>query len=155
VRREECPVSQDRSVVDRRTKWCANPSRFPLGGIRPTPETPSPILVRFHSRVPRNYFCLPLTSPIFAFMISPIPGTWRRRPLLLHVDQPLYHFVVLSISSISSRVGKPTSASFEASTRSVLPDLIYLIFKGVSKYLEEIVARIDTARLNHLYIDQI
>jgi hypothetical protein len=37
-------------------------------------------------------------------------------------------------------------------TRSVLPNLIYFLFKGVSEYLEEIVARIDTPRLNNLSI---
>ena len=37
-------------------------------------------------------------------------------------------------------------------TRSVLPDLVYFFFKGVSEYLEDIVARIDTPRLDHLSI---
>jgi hypothetical protein len=37
-------------------------------------------------------------------------------------------------------------------TRPVLPNLIYFFFKGVSEFLEEIVARIDTPRLSSLSI---
>ena len=35
-------------------------------------------------------------------------------------------------------------------TRSILPALTWFKFKGVSEYLEELVARIDTPRLHHL-----
>jgi F-box-like len=38
------------------------------------------------------------------------------------------------------------------STRSVLPALTHFWFKGVSEYLEVVVTRIDTFRLNKLYI---
>ena len=37
-------------------------------------------------------------------------------------------------------------------TRSVIPVLTYFSFKGVSEYLEELVARIDTPQLNRLFI---
>jgi hypothetical protein len=37
-------------------------------------------------------------------------------------------------------------------TRSILPGLTMIIFKGASEYLEEILARIDAPRLNELYI---
>jgi hypothetical protein len=37
-------------------------------------------------------------------------------------------------------------------TRSILPGLTMIIFKGASEYLEEILARIDVPRLNELYI---
>ena len=37
-------------------------------------------------------------------------------------------------------------------TRSVLPILIYFSFKGVCEYLEDLVACIDTPRLNELFI---
>jgi hypothetical protein len=37
-------------------------------------------------------------------------------------------------------------------TRSVLPALTYLVFKGVNEYLEELLARIDTPGLHQLYI---
>ena len=37
-------------------------------------------------------------------------------------------------------------------TRSILPSLTKIEFKGVSEYLEEILARIDASRLNKLHI---
>jgi hypothetical protein len=37
-------------------------------------------------------------------------------------------------------------------TRSILPGLTMIIFKGASEYLEDILARIDAPRLNELYI---
>jgi hypothetical protein len=37
-------------------------------------------------------------------------------------------------------------------TRSILPNLTMINFKGTSEYLEEILARIDTPRLNELHI---
>jgi hypothetical protein len=37
-------------------------------------------------------------------------------------------------------------------TRSVLPDLTFVSFKGVSEYLEDLVSSIDAPQLNHLII---
>ena len=45
-----------------------------------------------------------------------------------------------------------TSRRLPPSTRSVLPILSYFRFKGVAEYLEDLVARVDAPRLNHLEI---
>ena len=46
----------------------------------------------------------------------------------------------------------PASRRPPPSTRSVIPVLTYFSFKGVSEYLEDLVACIDTPRLNHFCI---
>jgi hypothetical protein len=46
----------------------------------------------------------------------------------------------------------PASRRLPPSTRSVLPLLTYFEYKGVSEYLEELVARIDSPRLDYLRI---
>jgi len=38
-------------------------------------------------------------------------------------------------------------------TRSVLPALTFFLYKGDSKYLEDLLARIDTPQLDHLKIE--
>jgi hypothetical protein len=63
-----------------------------------------------------------------------------------------------SLERLSLDFHSPRSCPDQASrrppplTRSVLPVLRYFTFKGVSKYLEDLVARIDAPRLNHLSI---
>ena len=63
-----------------------------------------------------------------------------------------------SLSSFSLEFQSPRSCPDQASrrpppsTRSVLPLLTYFEFRGVSEYLEDLVARIDAPRLNSLYI---
>jgi len=45
---------------------------------------------------------------------------------------------------------EPSSRRLLPRTRFILPALTYLIFKGVSEYLEDLIARIDTPTLGHL-----
>ncbi|KAI9453335.1 hypothetical protein F5148DRAFT_479661 [Russula earlei] len=44
----------------------------------------------------------------------------------------------------------PSSQRLLPSTRAVLPALVYFSFKGVSEYLEDLIARIDAPTLEHL-----
>ena len=63
-----------------------------------------------------------------------------------------------SLSSFSLKFQSPRSCPDQTSrrpppsTRSVLPVLTKIPFKGVSEYLEDLVARIDAPRLNEVYI---
>ena len=60
---------------------------------------------------------------------------------------------LLEIEFLSHRsFPDPASRRPPPSTRSVIPVLTYFSFKGVSEYLEELVARIDTPQLNRLFI---
>ncbi|KAF8483353.1 hypothetical protein DFH94DRAFT_689846 [Russula ochroleuca] len=73
--------------------------------------------------------------------------------------------MVAALSTLTSleifqlRFQSPQSRPHRASrrppplTRSVLPVLSQLIFEGVSEYLDDLAARIDTPRLERLYID--
>jgi hypothetical protein len=66
-----------------------------------------------------------------------------------------------SLSSLTLEFRSPRSCPDRASrrpppsTRSVLPILGYFRFKGITEYLEDLVARIDAPRLNKLNISSI
>ena len=60
-------------------------------------------------------------------------------------------FLSLRFQSFISRPGR-ASRRQPPSTRSVLPFLTHIFFKGASEYLDDIVDAIDTPRLDHLSI---
>ena len=59
--------------------------------------------------------------------------------------------VALSIGFESPR-SRPDQIGMPPPTRAVLPTLTYFVFKGVNEYLEVLIARIDTPKLNKLII---
>ena len=56
------------------------------------------------------------------------------------------------IIKFQSATRRPASA-LPPATRTVLPSLNYFHFKGTCTYLEDLIARIDSPPLNHIYID--
>ena len=63
---------------------------------------------------------------------------------------PSLEYLYIRFRSPRSR---PEQIGFPPLTRAVLPALLYFDFKGVSEYLEDLVARIDTPKIERLEIE--
>ena len=63
-----------------------------------------------------------------------------------------FQLLLLQFQSSLSRPDRPSQRP-PPSTRSVLPVLAYFFFSGVPEYLDDIVAGMDTPRLDHLSIN--
>ena len=89
---------------------------------------------------------------LFNLYLWNIPNTAHISPEVMATClATLPNLVFLSIGfqsrlSLSDRIGRPPP------TRAVLPILTDFTFQGVSEYLEDLVARIDTPKLNRLEI---
>jgi len=108
--------------------------------------------VAFHFRVYRNYFYLPLNSSLFDFFSIPHSGYFSPDAIatVLFTSTSLNHLELQFISTRSCPDRE--SRRPHLSTRSVLPVLTNFWFKGVSEYLEDLVARIDAPQLKSLHI---
>ena len=105
-----------------------------------------------HFRDCRNYFCLLLNSPLFTLLVFLILGTFHPKRLSLPSPCcPVSKCLSLEFQSPQS-LPDWDSRSLPPPKRSVLPALNEFHFKGVTKYLEELVACIDTPQLDRMYI---
>lgn len=87
-----------------------------------------------------EYRSFPISSPLFL-----LPGTFHPRRWLLCLS------ILTSLESLWLNFSGPRFPL--PPKRSVLPVLTSFRFRGLSKYLEDLVVRIDAPRLNELTIN--
>ena len=102
----------------------------------------------------RNYFCPPFTLSVLTFVTFHVLGTFYPTRWLL--ASALTSFKSLRLEFRYPPRPRPTPQSRlllpPPLTRSILPRLTEVRFKGGSEYLEEILAQLDAPRLNKLHI---
>ncbi len=113
-----------------------------------------------HFRDCRNYCYLPLhLIELHISIISSFRVYFTPEAMATGLSM-LTSLETLSLQFQSPSISHPDweGQSLPPTTRSVLPTPTYFRFKGVSEYLEDLVARIDAPRLNGLdvtFFDQI
>src|SRR5258708_399121 len=105
-------------------------------------------LITFRFRDYPNYFCLRLTSPNFPFRLFPPSGYISPESMVTGLSASTrLERLFLELEFLSPGPDRE-SRRLPLPTRSVLPALTHFKFKGVSVYLDDLVARIDVPRLN-------
>ena len=108
--------------------------------------------IAFHFRDYQNYFCLPLTLFYLDLWTIPHSGYFSPEAMVTGLS------VLTSLESLVIEFESPRSRPDRKSrrppppTRTLLPVLTQLGFKGVNEYLEDLVARIDAPLLDKLTI---
>ena len=101
------------------------------------------------------------TFPKFALSCSSLSGlTLSRIPIAGYISPEAMATCLATLPNLrylyigfQSPRSPPNRIGLPPPTRAVLPELITFAFKGVSEYLEDLVARIDTPKLDWLRIE--